>query len=92
VATEYYYYGSKMGDDDTFTFNPENIQRLLCELDLEDCRNKKTSDMVDSMLYALDFKPRTLAKATPSLWNSGEEGQIQVLTELKEVLKNYLNN
>jgi hypothetical protein len=31
-------------------------------------------------------------KATLSLWNSGEEGQIQVLTELKEVLENYLKN
>lgn len=31
-------------------------------------------------------------KPTPSLWNSGEKGQIQVLTELKEVLENYLKN
>ena len=141
VATEYYYYGSKMGDDDTFTFNPENIQRLLCELDLgensgyrifiEQCTaisriepfsdNMLASDVLkhwrlyddnyrdylspsDVNLYhpvktqakALSDKWFSLqerdGKAAPSLWNSGEEGQIQVLTELKEVLENYLNN
>lgn len=113
------------------TLNPDNIQRLLCELELGEnndyLENQNLEDKVYNQLITKSFigfeqqaykewgrriiitelTPQSQAKAlsdkwfslqetdgkaTPSLWNSGEEGQIQVLTELKEVLENYLNN
>ena len=75
----------------------DNIQKLLIDLDLgiielEDERFKVT--MLKSIYYDQKWFSLNMVnnKATLSLWNSGEEGQVQVLTELKEVLKNYLNN
>jgi hypothetical protein len=54
----------------------------------ETLSNKTQAKALSDRWFSLQ---ETNSKATPSLWNSGE-GQIQVLTELKEVLENYLNN
>jgi hypothetical protein len=132
-------YESEFGADEMkvleVAFNPENIQHLLCELDLgvneeyvsesdgreqegeygEDCRDsyergyregkrpQTQAKVLSDKWFSLQEKTeealllsnppqKPQPKATLSLWNSGEEGQIQVLTELKEVLENYLNN
>lgn len=65
-------------------YNPENIQQLLIDLE------PKGFWKLDDDWFAL--RPNAKHKPTPSLWNSGEDGKIQVLTELKEVLENYLKN
>lgn len=117
-------YESEFGADDMrvleSALNPENIQKLLCDLDLgENSEYTKLCNQLFSSLnpynpetyelisWASESEPQTQAKAlsdkwfslqetdgkpTISLWNSGGVGQIQVLTELKEVLENYLNN